>query len=383
MVSATVPTECWAGAARLHADPSTGTTGAVAIALAVVASGVVGAVTTQLTTVNSQFYRDLRLPHLATASTSHPETLTKVAPDAVAVTTATVVPAGQGDVPDAEVVVTTALITDCQQFLAMLGSDPQRCTGQKAIPLQWSDPDYTRTADPSLTGAPVQVQVDGEGAVVPAVTVTTGATPVPVRTTRGVTAELDVASVLIDASAWKQLGGTMTGVAYLLDIPPERERTVRAALLAGDPTAILTTNALTTQARLSNTDQYRGWFAAASTITLLVCAVFVLVAGLTALTERRRVQAYLSVLGTPIRIQRRAWLHYVLLPVLVALSLAWLLVLLANLGLSNIAKLPVTIPPEPYLHSLVIAAALSVVTGVIAAFGIRREVDLTSLRTRE
>ncbi|MCX2968607.1 MULTISPECIES: FtsX-like permease family protein [Streptomyces] len=377
------------GSGRLEADPHTGTLGALAITLAVAASGVVGAITGQIAYIDTELYRtDPERSVIAITTHNLPAVRNALPPNAATLTPVTVTRVRTGDGsthpltndPFLDVTV-NVMVGDCEAFLTLVGEEPTRCV-QGTVSLQssqFSNPlpqggsiDLALHTSDTADDAPLRFSLPDQ---------VLSHEPLP-----GVagTALGNDLSLLVDQRTWAQAGGpALREGTALLAAQDAHTAAVRAQVLAADPAAEFQDDAAAYHERLQRTGHYRGWFTSAAVVTLGVATAFVLVSALTTLIERRRVHAYLGIVGVPPRVLGRAWAFYSILPVLILLPAAWLLTFLTDLGFDRLVRIPVRIDTAPYLSGTVTAALLTVLVHVIARTSTPREVPLEALRTRE
>ncbi|MEE1930846.1 hypothetical protein V1J52_22130 [Streptomyces sp. TRM 70351] len=377
------------GSGRLAADPHTGTLGALAITLAVAASGVVGAITGQIAYIDTELYRTDPTRSATTISTQDLPAVREALPaSATALTPVTVthIRTRNGSThpltndPFLDLTV-NVMVGDCKNYLTLVGQDPTRCA-QGTVSLQPSpfpNPlpqggsiDLALRQTDTASGRPLRFPLPGQ-------VLRHEALPGVAGTALG--ADL---SLLVDEEAWEQAGGPpLHAGTVLLSTRDANTATVRAQALAADPAAEVQSDAAAYSERLQRTGHYRGWFTSAAIVTLGVATAFVLVSALTTLIERRRVHAYLGIVGVPPRALGRAWALYSILPVLILLPAAWLLTFLTDLGFDRLVRIPVRIDTAPYISGAATALLLTLLIQLIARTSTPREVPLDALRTRE
>lgn len=384
------------GGSRLAADPRTGTLGALAITLAVTASGVVGAITGQIAYLDTELYRtDPKLTATVVETDRLPQVRAAL-PEGAAYTEVTVSGIWNGsgkrlssdplEGPDPLVAV-----GDCVPLLERLvperASEARklcaggvvRLEGQFATELP-AKGSFALKPDPAYDEAEPRPHDDDPRFALPE----SGSHAVAYPEQRGVAREVVIPDLLVDAAAWSRAGGEVPTAGTLLAPGHDADATgVRTRVLDADRTAKVRDTASAYQERLDRTGQYRGWFGIAALVTLGVAAAFVVVSALTALLERRRSHAYLGIVGVPPGVLGRAWTLYAVLPVLVLLPVGWLLTVLADVGFDRVVRVPVQMTAAPYVSGLAIAVGLVLLLRLVAGVATPREVPLDALRTRE
>ncbi|GAA4660140.1 ABC transporter permease [Streptomyces chumphonensis] len=375
------------GSGRLAADPHTGTLGALAIALAVAASGIVGSLTSQIAHVDTELYRTSSDEALTVVTTDRLPLVREALPDAAALSPVSLADVRNGDGSRNKLMddpylanAASVMVGDCDTFLTLLKKDTSQCadgvvgfaSDVTPNPFPPGGSVHAMPLDPSSAG-----QTPATAFAVPEPSVTYEALP-------GVAGTVGDISLLIDHRTW-QLSGAPALQRGTLILPGQDadETGVRTRVLAADPAADVQDDTTAYAERLNRTGHYRGWFTSAAIVTLAVAGTFVLVSALTALIERRRVHAYLGIVGVPPHVLGRAWTLYSILPVLTLLPIAWLMTFLTDVGYDRLVRVPVQINTGPYVSGLLIAIVLTALVQIIAVSSAPREVPLDALRTRD
>ncbi|MBW1603379.1 hypothetical protein JJV70_14965 [Streptomyces sp. JJ66] len=375
------------GSGRLAADPHTGTLGALAITLAVAASGIVGSLTSQIAYIDTELYRTTPDEALTVITTDHLPDIRQALPDAAAISPVSVADIRNNDGSRNELmddpylnIEASAVVGDCEALLTLLKQDTAHCAGGTVSLTSDLAPNPLPPGG-TLHATPLQPtdthQTPPTAFPVPERSVTYEALP-------GVAGSVGDISLLIDRQAWQRSGAPALHQGTLILPGQDADHTgARTQALAADPTADVQDDTTAYAERLNRTGHYRGWFTSAAIVTLAVAGTFVLVSALTALIERRRVHAYLGIVGVPPQILGRSWALYSILPVLILLPIAWLMTFLTDVGYDRLVRVPVQINTGPYVSGLAIAVVLTTLVQLIAVAAAPREVPLDALRTRD
>lgn len=354
-------------AERLRHDPRTASAGAAALALALVASGVVTAIVAEVEITATERYTGLARPDLALAAvTSARET---ALPGVRVAVVAASVRLADGRQLDEQ-----AVITDCRRYLELLRSSVQNdCRSAPLIIDQ-----ATAHAD-IPAGAAVRLSPDNGGTHI----VLAGASRATLPFLGGVASPLDGVSLLVDTSTWSHAGGQPVLSAQLVSIPAGGEDNFRAALLRVDVGSVLVTAPTSALARRARIDTYAIWFQTGLFLTLIICGTYTIVAAAAASNEQRRAQAFLGVLGVPRRILIRAWLTHTTVPVGLAVSAGLGLALLITAAFDHLARLPLILPRAVVNEAGTISGLLGLVLVGCALVRTSSHVDIAALRSRE
>ncbi|MGL4306353.1 MAG: hypothetical protein ACRCSF_09365, partial [Mycobacteriaceae bacterium] len=361
------------GGARLASSSSSSAPGAAAIGMAVVAAGVVGGLSLQLY-VNARGPAD-NLGGSRMIETSEPAAIAAAVPEA-AVVVGSLRLGDSGEVERIEGyekkgVLSQPAVTDCAKYFAVIKAAGATCKpGMVTRVLRVDGFDYVSASDRFVidTGAGMlPLAVNPEIAVIdPSIKLSHVASPV-----------VD-ASIFGTDQSW--LLSATAGTVYIPAVLDERWNSIRRSILQIDPAARMETKAISTFSALRNSQHYYDWFAIATVLIIIICAAFALLASLVALLERRRLEAFVGIIGVPAQTMRVAWLVYVLAPITVLLVLAWIVIIVTNVAFVHLGHLSLHIPWNAFFVSALVGLGLAAVEAAIAVKGVGKEIDLREIR---
>lgn len=166
-------------------------------------------------------------------------------------------------------------------------------------------------------------------------------------------------------------------------VVPEASEQLTQQTLAVDPFATIQSSQTIKNARMYAASQVVELFRIAAWGTVIVAAVFVIAAAVISASQRQRLQAVLSVVGTSVRVQRTAWMVFSLIPLAIAVLLSAFMAVVVDVAFLHLLDMPAV--SGNITQAVVFGGAIMLVLGMAYAVIISRavgsSVDTTALRS--
>ena len=170
--------------------------------------------------------------------------------------------------------------------------------------------------------------------------------------------------------------------ATQLVVVPNAPGKLSTSVLAIDPYATVKTAETSKSARMYAADQVVDLFRIAAWCTVLVAAVFVIVAAVISASQRQRLQAVLSAMGTSVNTQRKAWMVFTLVPLVMALVLGVVTAVVVDVAFLRLLEMnsaPGEVGQAIVFGGIVMLVLGAAYTGIVAR-AVGSTVDVDALR---
>jgi hypothetical protein len=267
------------------------------------------------------------------------------------------------------------VIADCADLEALLGADATACRDDRVSAVQYQGVDPS----PIATEGPLEMSVVDDSTGEETVYETHPPTAVITLPQPGGDLGFGI-QYFVPTSLADPLATDPNRLIVIHDGRAGAEESVRQHLYSADPTAEVTSSA---QSIARGIDMTRGFTGIVTGIAVVIASALLLAVALQTvdgIEQRRRDTAALIMAGTPYTLLRRAEAITVSSPMILAFSISFLVLLLADFARSRVVGAPLHLDTTAYLLVGGVATAGIILIGWLATVGIPREPSRDNLR---